>query len=273
MEGWIKLHRKIQETQLYPKNREFTKFEAWLDLLILVNHKDNEVLLGNELILCKRGESIRSIESYQKRWSWSRQQVRSFFCLLERQTQIHQKTTSKTTIISICKYDTYQDEQPAQQPTDNQRITTNKNDKNEKNIKKYKNTLLSELTASDVEPKNVKYLEAAKSFFELFKNNLSEAGASTVQIEKTKGTWVDDIRLIIEADKYTVDDLRTVWQFLKTDSFWKKNIQSAATLRAQMSKLKLQIHSNGKNKSISKEACSPEQLASVIFEKFGDLTN
>lgn len=142
MQGWIKLHRKIQESALYPKNREFTKYEAWIDLLLLVNHKDSEETIGNEFIPCKRGQSVRSIGTYCQRWSWSIQKVRSFFQLLESKNMITRKGTTKTTILTICNYDSYQGEQQTnnkqitnEQQTDNKQITTNKNDNNKKNKK------------------------------------------------------------------------------------------------------------------------------------------
>lgn len=135
MSGWIKLYRKIEDSSIYPQNREFTKFEAWIDLLLIVNHSDGEILLKNEVYQCKRGQSVRSIETYQNRWSWSRQKVRSFLNMLQKNSMIELKTTTKTTILTICNYDIYQSEQP----TDNQRITINKNDKKEKNVKNDKN--------------------------------------------------------------------------------------------------------------------------------------
>lgn len=63
-------------------------------------------------MICKRGQSVRSIESYQKRWNWTRKQVRCFFDLLVKMDMITKETTSKTTIVTICNYDTYQGEQP-----------------------------------------------------------------------------------------------------------------------------------------------------------------
>lgn len=38
MQGWIKLHRQIQENEFYFSER-FTKVQAWVDLLLLANHK------------------------------------------------------------------------------------------------------------------------------------------------------------------------------------------------------------------------------------------
>jgi len=39
MEGWIKLHRQITENPLY-FSEQFTRCQAWIDMLILANTKD-----------------------------------------------------------------------------------------------------------------------------------------------------------------------------------------------------------------------------------------
>ena len=126
-EGFILLHRKITENQLWPKNRAFTKTEAWIDLLLMArhNHEPIEIMLGNELILCGRGQIIKSVNTYQKRWNWGAQRVKSFFNILLKLKQIEKKTTTKTTIITICNYDSYQ----GKQQTDNKRKTNRKQTK------------------------------------------------------------------------------------------------------------------------------------------------
>lgn len=138
--GWIKLHRKIQDTKLYPKNRPFTQFEAWIDLLLNANHKDNEVIIGNEIFICKRGQSIRTQLTLSKKWNWSRHKVRGFIDLLQKCAQIDAKTTQKMTMITICNYDNYQSERPTEgQQKDIKRTSKGhkqeciKNEKNEKN--------------------------------------------------------------------------------------------------------------------------------------------
>lgn len=143
--GWIKLHRKIKDSDLYPKNREFTKYEAWLDLLMIANHNDKNVVVGNDVMFCKRGQSVRSIESYQKQWNWTRQQVRCFFDLLVRLEMITKETTSKTTILTICNYDTYQGEQP----TENQQ---NENSDNNQQNNHQKTNKAAMLNNSETEP-------------------------------------------------------------------------------------------------------------------------
>lgn len=175
MDGWISLHRKIRDNGLYPKNREFTKFEAWIDLLLIVNHTENDCLIGNEIYKCKRGQSVRSIETYQKLWNWTRQQVRSFLKLLQNNSMIELKTTTKTTILTICNYDKYQIQQPTnnqqitnEQPTNNQQITINNNDNNDNNENNDNN-------------KNRKNLK----IFEFYQNEIDN-NKNSLQIDKYK---------------------------------------------------------------------------------------
>ena len=151
--------------------------------------------------------------------------------------------------------------------TERQQKDTNKNDKNKKNDKnEYKNTLLSELKNSDFD--GSLYFEITFAFYELFKNNLKEKGVSTARIEKSKGTWIDSIRLLIEQDKYTLEDLRDVFKLLQKDDFWKQNILSTNKLREKFENLLIKARTNGQNKKINKEGCTPEELAEIIGKHF-----
>lgn len=134
--------------------------------------------------------------------------------------------------------------------------------------KGYQKCLLSEVEPSDYPELKPDYIEIAKAFKVLFTNNLVEAGATTANIDKAKGTWVDDIRLIIEADKYSLDDLRSAYTFLQKNVFWKKNIMSTSKLREKMDKIKLELK-NGNNRNSTKEAATSwEQLAGIVHEAF-----
>jgi hypothetical protein len=110
MSGWIKLHRKSLSHWLYKENRPHTKREAWEDLLLYCNHSDEKVLIGNELIECKRGQSIKSLLTWSKKFNWTVSKVRRFFILLENDSMIRIENVKKTTRITICKYEDYQGE-------------------------------------------------------------------------------------------------------------------------------------------------------------------
>jgi len=144
MDGWIKFHREWLDHWLYSENRPKTRREAWEDMLLLVNHSENEVLIGNEVFICKRGQSIRSIGSWAKQFNWSYSKVHRFFKLLAKEKLIVKEDIKKSTRITICKYDEYQGERrvneeqmKTKQKTRENQMEINKNKKNENNGKRY----------------------------------------------------------------------------------------------------------------------------------------
>jgi len=139
MDGWIKLHRKITEHWVW-NNPNYLK--AWLTIIITVNHECKKVLIHKELIDCERGQSILSLKSWAEIFGkeWSIQRVRTFFDLLKCDSMITIEGLHKTTRLTVCNYDSYQDSQQTdntqvtcKEQTSNKQVTTNKNDKNEKN--------------------------------------------------------------------------------------------------------------------------------------------
>lgn len=58
-------------------------------------------------------------------------------------------------------------------------------------------------------------------------------------------SWADEIRLMRTADKRRVEDIRAVILWCQTDPFWRKNIESAATLRKKFARLWLQMKEPG----------------------------
>lgn len=138
--GWIKVHRQIQTHWLYTEKREFSPFEAWVDILLNVNHADAKVLIQGTLYEVKRGESINSLDTWAKRWNWGKSKVRRFLKTLENDKMIVLKNETKTTRLTVCNYDSYQDERNANETqtkrsrnADETLATPNKNDKNVNN--------------------------------------------------------------------------------------------------------------------------------------------
>jgi len=115
----------------------------------------------------------------------------------------------------------------------------------EEQEQEYKKILLSKIKISDHSELNKEYYDITMAFFELFRENIKNAGAKTTTIDKAKGTWIDEIRMIVEIDKYNIDDLRHVFWYLKNEVpsengfSWNKNILSTSKLRQKMDKLKI----------------------------------
>jgi len=106
--GWISIHRQLWNHWLW-EDKPFSKGQAWLDILLLVNHEDNKTLLGNELIEVKRGERITSEYILAERWGWSRKKVRNFLQLLVSDGMIEDiKEDKKRTRLRVCNYNDFQ---------------------------------------------------------------------------------------------------------------------------------------------------------------------
>ena len=135
MSGWIKIHRKFLDWEWFNKSEAVHLF---LYMLIKANHKDAK-WQGNDV---KRGQFISSLGNISNATGISIQQIRTILKKLEKTNEIEVKSTSQFTIVTICKYECYQDENETtnkpltnNQQTTNKRSTTNKNDNKEKNEK------------------------------------------------------------------------------------------------------------------------------------------
>lgn len=118
--GWIKLDRKITEHFLW-RDKPFSKGQAWIDLLLLANHKDHKAPYKGEIVACKRGEVDRSISWLAERWGWSRSKARDFLHTLEADQMVVLKATTHRTTVTIENYAFYQD-----LPTTNRQQTDSK---------------------------------------------------------------------------------------------------------------------------------------------------
>ena len=142
MDGWVKLHRSITENWVW-NDKPFSKGQAWIDLIIMANHKDNKFPLGDKVVTVERGSLITSEVKLMERWGWSKSKVRLFLNQLQNDGMIVKKTDHKKTTINIVNYGIYQEIETTEKPVKDHKKTTdrplkdtNKNVKNEKNIYK-----------------------------------------------------------------------------------------------------------------------------------------
>jgi hypothetical protein len=103
--GWIKIHRELGRHWLA---QDMEKLGRWIDLLLLANFEDSKVLVGDSLVTLKRGQMVMSFSFLAKRWNCSKSTACKFIELLESDEMVERSTERKTTILTICKYDSYQ---------------------------------------------------------------------------------------------------------------------------------------------------------------------
>ena len=193
-QGYIKLWRKIQDNPLYREKRRFSRSEAWIDLLLMANHKPNEIIVDFKRVPIKRGEVFTSQLGLSKKWNWGIASVNRFLKLLKNENQISYRAESKYTIISILNWDKYQMEaettrkaerKPERKPLGNH-SETNKNDKNEKKIQS------SELSSP------------VKEIISYFKSQVKEIKGFDPEI-----SWAKDSKLVKQRlAKYTPEQFK-----------------------------------------------------------------
>jgi len=167
-QGWIKIHRGIKDHWLWRSD----KLRWWLDILLSVNHTDQKVLIRGELLECKRGQSVRSLETWAREWGVSKQTVKEFLALLQKDRMITRENLKITTRITVCNYDMYQDapydrqtvgrQTAYDQETETYSKQECKNEKNEENI-------ISAVSAKKVIPPT---LDMVKAYCAERKNNV-----------------------------------------------------------------------------------------------------
>lgn len=133
MEGWIKLHRKFLDWEWFQVS---DMIKLFIFLLLNANHNDN-FWRGIEI---KRGQYVTGLKSLSIKTNISEQSLRTYLQRLEKTGEINRQSTNKYSIITICNYDSYQEnekttnKQTNKQLTNNQQTTNNKQElKNENN--------------------------------------------------------------------------------------------------------------------------------------------
>ena len=103
-DGFICIHRQLQEHWLW---NDANKLKWWLDILLTVNSAKKDVPIGNEIFVCDRGQSIKSLQTWATRWGVSKDTARNFLNLLKKDNMILHENIGKSTRITVCNYDTY----------------------------------------------------------------------------------------------------------------------------------------------------------------------
>ena len=121
--GWIKIHRKFTDWGWYS---DVNTKVVFLHLLLTANTEDSE-FFGVKI---KRGQVVIGRNKLSAEIGLSERQTRTALEHLKSTHEIDQQTTNKYTIITICKYDTYQACTDSKRPTNDQQTTTIKEDSN-----------------------------------------------------------------------------------------------------------------------------------------------
>lgn len=214
MEGWLKLHRKIQDHWLYEKNRPKTKYEAWLHILMNVNYKSGKSMIRGVIYDCNPGQCLFSLETWAKHFNWSVQQVRTFIAQLKKDEMITTEGMQYTTKLTVCNWVSYQgdstDEQHTEQHADNKPLTDGQQTDNKP------------LTTIEESKEGKEGKEGKEDIYAQFIQIFNDFSGKKIRVfdEKAKKQFRARIK-----EGFTVDDFKTAIKNCKQDPFHIENKQ------------------------------------------------
>lgn len=257
-------------------------FRLWMYCLMKASHKERKVLVDKQEVSLNVGEFITGRFSLQKEfndgipprkqtkdttlWSWLKK--------LEKMGNIDIKTHNKYSVISILHWSDYQESLTTEsqqidngltserQQTDNkmttesQQIDTNKNVNNVKNDKNEKNGNKTSSPKQVYDEQSVPYRLA----FRLYENIL--ANNPDYKKPNLQG-WANDVRLMMERDKRTEEQIIYLMDWVQNDSFWKQNILSPSKLREKFDQLVIRVREGIKKQNKPTENEIPRAYQSL----------
>lgn len=222
-QGWIKLHRSITDSPEW-RAEPFTRSQAWIDLLLLANHKTGHIRIRGILVTVERGQVGYSEETLAIRWRWSRGKVRRFLQHLIELSQISRNSVQQnprvSSLITITNYELYQANDTTNDTTKSQQTVQEQECKNNKKKEYSFDSVEYELSSILLN----KIIERLPSF-------------KNPDLQK----WSRDVDLMIRIDNRQPEEIQRVIEWSQANDFWKKNILSTSGLRKHFDKLQANI--------------------------------
>lgn len=136
MAGTINISRDLWDDPAF-RDEEFSQREAWIWLIAEASWRPRHKPIGIKSVWTERGQVAVSNRFLAKAWKWSEPRVRRYLNMLENRRMITRVTDAGVTVITICKYDEYQnaprvgDAGVTQQPTQERRTADANDNKGE----------------------------------------------------------------------------------------------------------------------------------------------
>lgn len=195
--GWIKLYRKLLDSDMY-KNLNSKQKVIMLTCLLLANHERNKWEFDGEVYEVKSGQFITSLEKLKEKCGKdiSVQNVRTALLKLEKWGFLTNKSTKTGRLITVVNWELYQGnndednkdinkELTKHQQRANKELTTNKNDKNDKNDKKY----IEDILSSEADNTTVPYQEIVNLYNATTKSLPKVKALSDKRRRAIKANW------------------------------------------------------------------------------------
>ena len=105
MEGWIKIHRKLIESNVFDNEKAL---KVWIWCLLKATHKETELLIGKQVVKLKPGQFVFGREKAAEELKMKPSTVYGYIGLLQNMGNLVTKPNNKFTLVTVVKWDLYQ---------------------------------------------------------------------------------------------------------------------------------------------------------------------
>lgn len=237
MGGWIKVHRKILESDFY-KNLTGRQRDVIITMLLMAEHEPRTWNYKGVEYHTEPGQIFTNLKKIQEKCGkdCTRNIVRATLTNAEQSGFITIKTNARWTLITIENWSLYQSKKDADKQTINDFQTNEKltSTTNNKNIRKEE--------VKNIYSQNSEELRLSKLLLDEIRKNNPKFKEPNIK------TWAGHIDKAMRIDGRSVKDLEDVIKYAQGSDFWKANILSTQKLRAKFDTLYMQLQ-NSKPKS------------------------
>lgn len=259
-DGWIKIHRKITEHWIW-KNSQYV--HAWMTILMTVNYETKRNVIQGEVIDCGRGQSLLSLQNWTRLFgnNWTIQKTRTFFDLLKADEMINTEGLHKTTRLTVCKYDDYQDIQQAdnmQNNPQNEQHTDNMHDDQKTTCQtsgEPGNSSGEQQTDNKQEVENLTTTKEVKKIRrkeELVQKNIAAVAATSIRkteflnsLKHFKGTYPAEMIKAFAAYWCELNKSKTRMRF-ETEKTWETDLRLGTWARREFNNHRSPVRTTGR---------------------------
>ena len=175
--GWISVKRSVIEHDVVglKKSGRYSKFEAWIWLLLRANYESARCCIGNQIYDLKKGQMIVSQKKMCVLFKWSNSKLINYLKLLQKDNMIELKTTNKMSIITILNYRVMQDS------------------KYQKHIKSTSKTYQKHTSNKNTNKNINKEINYFNDWWNLYNKKVGKTKAQNYWIKNIKAKQIEDI--------------------------------------------------------------------------------
>lgn len=223
--GYIKLHRSLLDSEIFASEKGL---KIWIWILLKANYKEKYIPLkigkGQSTVKIERGQFLFGRFTAEEELNINGSTIYKWIKKMEDMEMIELESNNHYTVVTVCNYNDYNkyNEESNSQGAANEQPTDSKRTANEQQ------TNTTNKVNKDNKEKNDKniYIPFAKDLIDKYYSDVKN-----IIPEKQLNT----IRLLIENDKYTKEQIEEAIRKARNDDFWKNNCMSINKLRKKSS--------------------------------------